>query len=190
MSNFISKAVLDQVVARLSDPTYGYNATYNSLAPGYGVPHDSAINFSHVTGKAFNFIRGNVSMDDLINTSAQKFPFVCAFVNRSSNRASGHRLKYHIFSGQVEAGVNVFLSFNRGGVIPDFTPQADCVEETMYTILNRARNAFPNDQNWSDSVVYNGDVDMRRTAVVRGAEFWAQVLSFTATFEANQRGEI
>jgi len=70
-----------------------------------------------------------------------------------------------------------------------FEAIANCVEETMFTVFNRARNAHPGDQDW-DVVTYNGDLELNRSRVERENEYWGQVLSFTATFEVDQRGEI
>ncbi len=187
----ISKAVLDQVLARLTDAADngadGWNAIYNGLASSYGLAADMAIEFTAADGASPNFAMANVAARDWIKTSGFKFPFMTLFSIRSVNT---NLEKYHQFAGSVDVGINVFLSWKVGRVKLDFESLANCVEETAFTLFNQARNAFPADQDWSDEVVYNGDLALTRSRVERGAEFWDQLMSFQAGFDVHQRGEV
>lgn len=196
MSYPVSKGVLDQVFERLSaedaDGVGGFNTVFNSLASGYeltGPRAAMAITFVPATGKRSpNFFRGNLSGDDIIASTTIKFPFITMFPISSVNE---NLQKFHQFSGTVAMGMNIFLSWKEddaNGV--DFNAYAMCVEETMYTVFNRCRNASPGDQDWTDSITYNGDLTCQLGRVIRGEEFWGIQLGFTATFEVDQRGEV
>lgn len=187
----ITAAVLDQVLARLSDDVNdgvdGYNAVYNGLAPGYSINADSAILFTPTgNGASPNFAKVNVHPDDWINSSAVKFPFMTLFGSRSVNQ---NKQKFHQFSGTVQIGLNVFWSWRSSRILINFDAYAACVEETVYTLFNRARNADQGDQDWGPDVVYNGDLELTPSTLARGEEYWSQLFAFRATFEVDQRGE-
>ncbi len=190
----ISKAALDAVFFRLTANNEGFNETYNALASSYGVPANMSIVFSPTPpAPSPNFSRGNVSPLDIVETSAVKFPYVTLFVDRIFNE---NTQKFHQFSGVVSVGLAVLLSWPEGRVLPDFESQAACVEETVVTIMNRARNAHPGDQDWGDlegsgaDIVYNGELEGTRSRVERGNQFWSQLLLFRMTFEVHSRGEV
>lgn len=184
----ISKLVIDQIVQRFADETYGFNATYNALAPTYGVAADMAIDFAPVDNKSKNFVLANVAPQDWISTGAFRYPLLSLFTAAAANE---NRQKFHQFSGSVEAGLNVFLSWKEERLkLAVFEPKAWCVEETVCTVLNRARNAFPIDQDWGDGVVYNGGVSWQKSRVERDNEFWGQVIAFRMQFEVDERGEV
>lgn len=194
MSSFpISKAVTDRVFDRLVRNSEGFNETFNRLAVHYGTLEASDIVFQPATGTASpNFARANVSLSDWLKTSATRPPLVTLFSARATNT---NEEKYMQFSGPVIVGLNVFATWRDGKVI-NFESTANCYEETVFTIFNRARNADPGDQDWGDleddgqDVVYNGDLDLQKSRVERGDKFWTQLLSFTATFEVHSRGEV
>jgi hypothetical protein len=183
----ISQAVLDQVFNRLSSGLDGFNYVYNQLAPNYGLAADMDIVFVPTEDFSMNFSKSNVNPQDWLDTSGFKYPFVTLFSERSQNQ---NLEKFHQFSGEVVIGFNVFLSWKQSRVLVDFESYTHCVEETVYTILNRCRgNFFPGDQDWSKYVVYNGDIEMQKSGLQRGGYFWVQLCAFKATFEVNQFGQ-
>lgn len=191
MSYPITNAVTTQLIARLSDAANngadGWNAVYNSLAPGYGIPANMAIDFAGDTrASSKNFVLGDIDVTAWEETSAFNFPLMTLFGMRSINQ---NWQKFHLFSGDIDIGINVFLSWENTRVLLDFSPWADCVEEAMFTLLNRARNANPADQDWSEEVVYNGDLELKRSPIILAGESWRQLLAFKATFEGVERGE-
>ncbi len=62
--------------------------------------------------------------------------------------------------------------------------------ESMVEVINRARNAFPGDQDWTEAVTFNGDIEMVPTEIILGGGFWKQLLQFKLTFEVDQRGDV
>lgn len=188
MSYPVSKEVIAQMIMRLADETYGLNATYNGLAPGYGISADLNIVFDPTDKKSMNFAIANVTDTDWIGSGAFKYPLVNVYTERAVNE---NLQKFHQFSGSVVAGVNVWMSWREDRLkIDKFEPTTWCMEEAIITVFNRARNAFTIDQDWGDFVVYNGNIDMVKSRVERGGQFWKQLLKFTLAFEVNQRGEV
>lgn len=184
----MSAEVVEQVRLRFADDDGGLNATYNALAPNYGIPADLAISFNPADNKSPNFALADVSPEDWYESGSARFPLVTLFAHGLENR---NWQKFHQFSGDVHVGVNVFLSWSEPRLkLTRFEPTAWCWEETMVTIFNRARHSFPSDQDWTESIVYNGDIGLKKTPVKRGAKFWEQALMFYATFVVDQRGDV
>ncbi len=190
MSHYpVTRTATDAVLTRLSmDDPDGFNGVYNVLASDYGVASDMGIIWTPDGGAASpNFARANVSPADWTHASAFKFPFVTLFGEYSVNN---NAQKFHQFAGWVTVGFNVFLSWRAGRVLIDFEGTSACVEETVYTVLNRARNADPGDQDWGETLAYNGDLSMTPSRLERGEEFWQQLLAFKMKFEVLQRGAV
>lgn len=193
MSNYpVGAAVLAQLFSRFSDSVSGWNATFNALAPFYGVPADMAIDFVGAQGRSKNFVKANIRPDDWISTSSFEFPLLALFIKQSRNE---NLQKFMQFSGTVTAGIMVLLSFENARVVIDFDSIASCVEETIYTVMNRARISSPGDQDWNNlldgvgDVVYNGDVDVIRMPLARGDEMWGLPISASAEFQVDQKGQ-
>lgn len=185
MSAFpISQLVIDAVFARLSNDTQGFNATFNGLATGYGITERMAIQF---TEPSPNFAMVNVDPEDWSQTSGFKYPLLTLFSKKSINM---NWQKFHQFSGDVTIGLNTFIDWKQGRVKVNFESYANCVEETLYTIFNRARNAFPGDQDWGEDIVYNGNFGIVKSRVERAAEFWRQGLFGEAEFTVDQQGVV
>ncbi len=191
MSFPITTLVLDAIETKLSDDAEGINPVFNALAAGYGLtPPDPnatlAINFvADTAGASNNFVRANIDPDEWEARGAYKFPLVTLFGARSTNK---NYQKFHQFSGDVQVGLHVFLSWRQSRLKIDFQSYADCMEETVVTLFNRARNAFPIDQEWGDGIVYNGDISLTRSRIGKGGEGWSQLLAFQAEFQVDQRG--
>lgn len=183
--------MIDQITTRLADDTWGLNATYNALAPSYDLPEESAtlaIDFAPASGKSKNFALANVSPKEWEGSGAFSFPLITLFTNDAENQ---NLQKFHQFSGPVSVGLNVFLSWRENRLkLSVFEPVAWCMEEAVLTVMNRARNAFPIDQDWGEVVVYNGDIGWSKSRVERGGQFWVQGIAFKILCEAIQRGEV
>lgn len=187
----MSGEVISRIVTRLSDDTWGLNATFNALAPNYSLPTESAtlaIDFDPANGKSKNFALADVNPKDWEGAGAYAFPLVTLFTDGGSNQ---NMQKFHQFSGPIHVGLNVFLSWRENRLkLSVFEPYAWCMEEAVITVMNRARNAFPIDQDWGEVAVYNADISWQKSRVDRGGYFWIQGIAFKMLFEANQRGEV
>lgn len=186
----VSQVVIAAILSRMSDPTYGFNATFNSLAVFYGVPATMAIDFvgnDNSTGKSRNFALADVSPEEWSETGAFDYPLITLFTEAGDNQ---NLQKFHLFAGAVQVGMNVFLTWNQARLkLSVFEPLAWCVEDTVTQVFNRARNAFPGDQDWGVQVVYNGNLNWTKSKIALGDQFWGQVLQFKFLFEAIQRGD-
>jgi hypothetical protein len=184
----IGRAVLEPMLRKFSSNVDGFNVTFNALAPIYGVPATMAIDFTPSDNKSMNFALANVDAPDWIASGAYKFPLFTMFVEKARNM---NNRKFMMFSGEVTAGINIWLNWDSPRLkLTDFEPLSGCVEETVVSIMNRAREGF-DDQFWNDDdadVVYNGDIDWTRSPVKRGDSFWAQVIQFRMMFDVDQGG--
>lgn len=192
MSFPVSGEVIPAIVTRMANATYGFNPTYNSLAAGYGITGPNAtmaIDWSGTAGKSRNFVQADVDVSEWEESGVFTFPLVSLF---SKGGVNENLQKYHQYSGPVKIGMNVFLSWREERLkINVFEPVAWCVEETVITVMNRARNAFPGDQEWGDgSIVYNGDLSFNKSKVARGGMFWWQQIAFEYLFEVHQVGVV
>lgn len=172
-----SKLVLDEIYNRLEDSTDGFNAIYNSIAPGYGLPPVMGVDFS--SSKTPSFCFGDISMADWLESSPRSFPLIALFTRRV---VSDNHEKFHAFSGLVFVAMNVFLSWKGNAVIRDFDFYSQAVEETVLTIINRARPEYSDDQNWNTDVAYNGQVELVKSGILRDNDAWVQQMAFTFTF--------
>lgn len=189
----VGKAVVDEIQIKLSDDTSGLNATYNGIAASYGVPADLAIDWvGGVKKKSKNFVLANVNPDDWTGSGAFEYPLITLFTEGGVNQ---NDQKFHLYSGPVHVGMNVFLSWDEARLKLDrFEPTAWCMEDAITQVFNRARNAFPVDQFWNATdngdVAYNGNIMWQKSRVEQAAGFWRQALAFKFIFEINQRGDI
>jgi hypothetical protein len=186
----VSQVVIAAIKERLSDDTYGLNATYNGLASFYGVPADLDIDWTgsdNSTGKSRNFALANVSAQQWESTGAFEFPLITLFTDGGDNM---NLQKFHLFAGPVEVGMNIFLSWKQARLkLAVFEPMAWCMEDAVTQVFNRARNAFPGDQDWGVQVVYNGNIGWKKSRIEEANEFWGQLIAFRFQFEVIQRGD-
>lgn len=176
------KLVIDAVLARLSDPLEGFNATFNDNAATFdGVAANMAIDFTSAPSK--NFVLGDVDPSDFEQTSPFTYPMLTLFATRVRNT---NRVKFNTFSGIVTCGFNVFVTWRNNNVKRDFESYAHAVTSTGLWIMNRARLSEPSDQDWGLNVVYNGDVEVVRSAVKPGKDNWFKQIGFQMTFEVDQ----
>jgi hypothetical protein len=110
----------------------------------------------------------------------------------SDQLTNENQQKFQLFAGSVIIGLNVFLSWNQPRLsLGVFEPTAWCVEETLMTIMNRARGADPEDQDWgveAATVAYNGEFTLAKSRVERGDSFWRQLLAWKFHFLVLQKG--
>lgn len=176
-----------QVLNRLANPGDGLNATFNAMAPIEPFSITSAaltsmqIDFASPQSK--NFVLGNLDFSDVEETSPFKYPLVMLYTTSSSNQNNN---KFQAFSGPVNVGIDVFLSWKNNGVLRDYESYANCVISAVYTIMNRSRQGVEADQNWSAEVVYNGDIGSVKSLIKRAGDNWLQRIKFTMAFEVDQ----
>jgi len=185
----VSYAAVTQVVNRMADDVAGLNATYNNLISGYGLTTELAIVFDPSNQKSKNFALANVSDQDWQKSGAFNYPLVSIF---SEGMVNENYQKFQMFAGNVKVGMNVFLSWNTTRLrLDQFEPTAWAMEEAVITIMNRARNADPGDQEWNNNgaiVAYNGEFSLLKSKVERGDSFWRQLLAFKFDFLVIQGG--
>lgn len=181
------QTALLQIISRLSNPSDGFNATFNSISTGSIFTISSAaltnmaIDFTSTPSK--NFSIGSVDSSDFEETSPYRYPLLMVYTKSSVNK---NRHKFQTFSGDVVVGIDVMLSWKHNNALKDFESYANCVSATVYTIMNRSRQESEQDQDWSPEVSYNGDIGLVKSGIKRAADNWYQKLQFTLVFEVNQ----
>lgn len=171
MLDQIAQQVREQVETRLA-ASDGFNATANTL---YGSSYFS-IDF---TGGNYNYFRGQIDPILLEKSSAFKYPAVCLWAFREVNT---HKQKFMRFSGPVIIGADFHIAHPSSKAPWDFEKLPDAVSTALFDIFDRESN-----QNWEQTTVYNGDVEVVRVPVRMGATNWLQTLRLTATFEVHEQ---
>lgn len=166
----ISKRVRSALFARLSRV---FNDRLQALSADYGV-QPFTIDFNAVP-KSSSFFFGRLDPVDIEESSVFRYPFMCVYTRQSANQT---RQKPATFSGVVNAGVDIHLTWLQSAANQDFETLADCVEETVIGIMNDLTT-----QNWGQGIIYSGQIGCDRGMVTTGAKNWRQKLTFTMVFE-------
>lgn len=172
--SMISGEVRAQCFNRLASSTTGFNPLYAAqvtLNPSQLKP--VVIDF---TSPSNNFLFGQIGdADRLEQTGFLKYPFVNMYTLESGN---GNLEKFNSFAGQIRVGIEFWLSFPQQRQLFDFEAIPDAVEAVMYYIFNRQ-----DDQDWTNNVVYNGQMSSRRSPLVFAGENWRQRVGFSLIFQ-------
>lgn len=167
----ISRAARIAIVSRLSNVTTGFTPNLVSRLADAGItpPIGWKLPISYDAG-SFNFFQGDLSAQDLDNTSTITYPAQTLF---STGAVNNNREKFHMFAGTCVFGLNTMCSWKSGKALPDFETVMDCVEEALFITFNSQNN-----QAWAtdDQLSYNGDLSLQRTKLSKGAENFYQAM--------------
>lgn len=166
-----SNLVRTQLLARLADATVGFNPNLVTAAAQYQtLPF--AIDFG-VNSKSL--IVGRVDLNDVLSSGPMKFPLMNVYCSVGAN---ANLQKFSLFSGKVQAGVEIHSTFKSSQALRNYESAADAIEHAFIRTVNQERV-----QNWSREVIYNGEVSYERKQVKKGGENWLQTLYFRLTFD-------
>jgi hypothetical protein len=172
--SMISQNVWNQVYARLSAPSGGFNDGLAANAVNYGLSTFIQVSW---TAPSNNFFPGQVDFQDLETSGILKYPAACLYILESAN---ANLEKFHQFSGPVRCVFEVGLSWTSiKGQVP-FDSYANCVEDVVIDVVNRMEN-----QDWTNNVSYNGQIQCKRGPITFGAQNYRQKVGFSMMFEVD-----
>lgn len=172
----ISKAVRTAVLAKLSDPSAGFNANL-ATAIGSGDYGDAAAFTIDWSANSRQFFQGALGPDDIDESTPSQYPMVMLYSISSANR---NLQKFTEFSGLVNIGLDFHLTWKDARVLAAFDDLGDAVEDAVFATLN-ARAA----QTWNAPIAYNGDLAASRARLEMAGEFWRQTIAFRSSFEVD-----
>ena len=178
----ISKFVRSGLVSMLAHPSNGFNAQLATVAPTYNiVPYQ--IDF---TGNDGTFCQGLVSPDQVEQAEAFKqitdatSLLQYAFMSLDTTTESDIGLTLDsIFGGDVQAQIQLTLSFTQSSTIPAFADWADAAMWAVRTCLsNPAYQGY-----WPAGLIYNRVWATQKTPILFAGSNWRQTIVFYPKFK-------
>jgi hypothetical protein len=172
----VSYLVRQQVVARLSNPTTGFNFWLAAAcATQTPAPTPFVIDW---TASSTNFWQSNISAEALDESSPDEGT-LCMVYGEGFRNQTGTVQKFAVFSGTLEIEVCFELGWPQSNAPNDTEGLADATDDAMIQTFNSAAyfGAF------SNGVIYNGLIDGGRGPLRPSGEGWRQRLPYRLTFE-------
>lgn len=169
MSYPISKLARDAVRSRLADTLAGWNVVHADVAADYGVSA-IAVDFG---ASSKQFFEGAIDVDDALGSTAARRPVFVLFTAASINTVA---ITGPLFSGTVQAILQIHIEQRSGNAARDYETAADAVEETLYRLFL--------DRNWTrdPALTFGGDMSIARGPVVAADANWRQTITARLTF--------
>lgn len=168
----IRKAVRDAIADVLSDPGNGFNPTFATLAPAYGV---DPFTINWAPGSR-NLFYGYLPPGQVNISSIADYPAFCIYTLSAENR---HETKPRTFSGPVVAHVDAYLRFRTGAEQYDTESVCEAVEDAVITCLERDTAA------WPPSVSFTGQYTSFWLPIDMLEDGWERVIPMELLFEVN-----
>jgi hypothetical protein len=174
--SLISNAVRSAVRTRLADPATGFNPVLAALCLAPYALDAYEIDF---TDSSTNFWQSYVTADNLDESDADEGTLMLLYTRRSQTPGPQPQ-KFSSFSGIVEIGLDVDISWASSAVPLDTDSLADATEDTLINVFNASANYGA----WaSNGVLYNGEFQMNRQALRASGASWRQRLECIIGFE-------
>lgn len=176
-----SNIARNTLLARLSDPTTGFNPNYILAQGNYtsALAPNMVIDFTTTSKNCFV---GQIEAGQIVGSSAFTFPLVTLYSKAGANR---NLEKFGRFSGPVRCYVNFYLSdslFKSNRAIHDFETWGDAVEGAMVETVNNASAAVQS--SWTGNCIYNGDIGFEKYPLTETTSSnWLQKISFLLTLD-------
>ena len=136
----ISKLVRDRIQAMLADPVYGFNAQLAAIAPPYGVVAFQ-IDWPAHTNWAFGRISPDIleAVDAVPEISDTSSALSYVFLTIDTSAETDRRITMEsTFAGDVQAIIELTLSWEQSQTLPDFASWADACQAAIREALNSA----------------------------------------------------
>lgn len=176
----ISNAVRTAVKTRLADPTTGFNfwlLQFASTAP-YNLDSPYQIDFSDAST---NFWTSNVTSDQLDESSPDEGTLLMLYTIRAAAQQGDGVQKFTMFSGEVQIGLDIELSWLSSAIPHDTESLADATEDALVKVFNSS--AYYGQMSPSGSgIAYNGEFEMNRQALRTSGENYRQRLNCLLRF--------
>lgn len=172
----ITQSIEDRVISMLQDENTGLVAMMTALAgsrDGYGdVPQLDLSDGGTQLYRAWMDQASYYATDDVEQVALFVFPI---------QSRDEHLAKSYDFSGHVQVGINVLLTEAASGVPVEIQKTANLFNDAMYSVFGILASRVLQ----ADGIVFNGDMTAMRTKPTQAGSNWAQMLSFTLSFQIN-----
>jgi hypothetical protein len=176
MLNKVSQQVITAVLARIADPTTGFNPGIATNAAIYGLNTCFiSINWSNTS---INFYQAQIDPELLEKSGLLKYPFACLYTKESGVT---NDQKFTQFSGLVRVVLEFHMSWTQIKGLQNHEAYGNCVEDVVFDVINRVEN-----QNWGKPLTYNGQIQCKRGPLIYGAQNFKQVIGFSMMFQVDQ----
>lgn len=171
----VSQKVIDAVYARLNAAD-GYNAGITTQAPVYGISASALqLDFSATSQ---NFYFDQIDSELLEKSGIIRYPFGCLYVLESIQT---NDQKFNQFSGLVRCVFEVSISLVPIRGVLNRESYSNCVEDVVIDVINRVEN-----QNWGHPLVYNGNIQCKRSPTTYSAQNYKKTVGFSMLFGVHQ----
>ncbi len=126
--------------------------------------------------KSQSFFYGRLDIDDIAGTTARAHNLMTLFTIKSINQ---NLEKIRTFSGTVQSGIDVWISYRAGNVLQDFEAMPECLENVFYNIFNARLNAT----YWGQNVAFNGGIQVSIGPLVKDDLNWRRLIAVTLSHE-------
>jgi hypothetical protein len=170
-----SKLVRDTIRARLAA---AYELTLGEVCLEMAIARPQAIVFEF-DRKSPNFFQGQLDPDDIEGTTTKSYPIAVLWTQAAVNES---REKFHLFSGDVTAFLDIYLSWRPAAALRDYETLGDAVEATLFRVFH--------DPDWVESyhgaIAYTGDLSVVRGPVQTAGEHWRQQIRTRLKVQVDQ----
>jgi hypothetical protein len=176
--NSTGRMVREKIRAVLTDDTYGWNAQIAALVSSTdweGIPPDDPLWYPIDFSDNRQFRETSILPENL-EEGTIRFPFITVYSSSSTNENQGRSKGLH-FTAVVTAVVNVILSWEASQPV-NTELRGDLVEHLLINIFHRQ-------SVWNNSVTFNGESAIERTAISTGAENWRQGIAASFVFQVD-----
>lgn len=183
----IFQLVNDNLYARITDPSTGYNT---NMASGIAASYPSLttaqnqIDWNPANGQYF---LGEINPNDIEETASTKFVagkghYVYAMLWTDSGMDDQH-IKFEQFSGEVFATVQLVYSWRKGNPVgQDFETPLNAAIDAMVATVNGQQV-----QGWASPIAYKGDLRVSKSPTAIGGDYWRRLLRFRLSFYVDQQ---
>lgn len=170
----ISKRVREAVLLQATDPTIGLMPTLDAIAARDGEIVAKHYLIDWTLGKG-QFFESALSADDIDKTTPDKYPLSTL---RVANAVNKNKEKFRTFAGDVFVEFVFHLSWREYRAQTKGEAYGDAFEEALFFTFNS-----PGVQGWATPLVYNGDLDVKRSPLDRGGQMFRQSIKADFIFE-------
>jgi hypothetical protein len=171
----ISKLIREACRTRLADDNLGLNANIAAALPDYDDIDMAVVTVEEWTPGGGSFLYGRVPPDAIERSSVLKYPLITVDTLRTGGQSM---VMSAVFTGIVEAVIDVHLSWPDSDALMDFSSYGDIVEDSMFLTMNNPGALVVGSR-------YNcvGKLLLTRGPIVYGSgQNWRQTLTFQCPF--------
>jgi hypothetical protein len=175
----VSYLVRSQVVARISNPTTGFNYWLGQACASQ-TPAISTLAYAiNWQSPSTDFWQSYISSEDLDATSTPDQGTLCMIYGLGMANQTGTVVKFAVFTGTVEIGVDFDIAWPESFDPQDTEGLADATDDAMIQTFNSAAYFG----SFGSGVIYDGLISAARGPLRQSGPGWRQRIPYRLTFE-------